>query len=30
MMTTQPNMAWRPFHRSALVEGPQPYLAIWG
>ena len=25
MMKNQPNMAWRPFHRSALVDTPQPY-----
>merc|ERR1711965_152840 len=25
MMKAQPNMAWRPFHRSALTETPHPY-----
>ena len=24
MIMAQPNMAWRPFHLSALAEGPQP------
>ena len=26
----QPNIACRPFHRSALTDGPKPYLASHG
>lgn len=30
MIAAHPNMAWRPFHRSALAVGPQPYLEYSG
>ena len=29
-MAAHPNMAWRPFHRSAFTLGPKPYLASHG